>query len=122
MTSKKVFLAPSSFIAFIDRAHPMHSQAEAFFRFFATEQYILFTDYPTIMEAYRIIFSTISPSLAKDFLRTMSITSMNIMYPEDSDAKAALKALITYQSSDLTYNNALMFVPVCMYVFLRHLF
>lgn len=130
MTSKKVFLAPSSFLAFIDRAHPMHSQADAFFRYFATERYQLYTDYPSIMETYRVIYANISPSLAKDFLRTMSITNMNIMYPEESDAKAALKALTAYQSSDLTYANALMSVlaykrniqQICTFEYLHPLF
>jgi predicted nucleic acid-binding protein len=130
MLSKKVFLAPSSFLAFIDRAHPMHEQATAFFRYFAQETYQLYADYPDILEAYRVIYNTISPSLARDFIRTMSITAMNIIYPEDSDAKAALKALVTYQSTDLTYSNALMSIlaykrsiqQICTFEYLHPLF
>jgi predicted nucleic acid-binding protein len=130
MVSKKVFLAPSSFCAFIDRAHPMHEQSAAFFRYFAQEQYLLFTDLPSILEAYRILYTNISPSLAKDYLRTMSITSMNVLYPEESDAKAALKALIAYQSTDLSYNNAIMSVlaykrgisQICTFEYLHPLF
>lgn len=130
MLSKKVFLAPSAFIAYIDRAHPMHSQADAFFRFFASEQYFLYTDFPSIIEAYRLIFANISPSLAKDYLRTMGITSMNILYPEESDAKAAVKALVAYQSTDLSYANALMAVlayrrgisQICTFEYLHPLF
>lgn len=128
--SQKVFLVPSSFLAFIDRAHPMHEQAAAFFRFFAQESYQLFTDLPHIIETYRVLYTTISPSLARDFMRTMSITSMNILYPEESDAKAALKALTTYQSTDLTYANALMSVlaykqgiqQICTFEYLHPLF
>lgn len=130
MVSKRVYLAPSSFLAFIDRAHPMHEQAAAFFRFFGQEAYQLYTDYPTIMEVYRAIYSGISPSLARDFMRTMSISNMNIIYPEESDAKAALKALVTYQSTDLTYSNALMSVlaykrniqQICTFEYLHPLF
>lgn len=130
MISKKVFLAPSSFSAFIDRAHPMHEQAAAFFRYFAQEEYVLFTDLPSILDAYRLMYANISPSLAKDYLRTMSITSMNILYPEESDGKAALKALITYQSTDLTYSHALMAVlaykrgisQICTFEYLHPLF
>lgn len=130
MISKKVFLAPSSFLAFIDRAHPMHEQAAAFFRFFAQENYQLYTDHPSILEAYRVIYSNISPSLARDYMRTMSITSMNIIYPEDNDAKAALKAVNTYQSTDLTYNNALLSIlaykrgiqQICTFEYLHPLF
>ena len=130
MLSKKVFLAPSSFLSFIDRAHPMHEQATAFFRYFGQESYSLYTDYPTLLETYRVIYSSISPSLARDFMRTMSISAMNIIYPEDSDAKSALKALNTYQSTDLTYNNALMSVlaykrniqQICTFEYLHPLF
>lgn len=130
MLSKKVFLAPSSFFAFIDRAHPMHEQAAAFFRYFAQEKYFLFTDLPSILETYRLIYTNISPSLAKDFLRTMSITGMNVLYPEDSDNKAALKALVTYQSTDLTFANALLSVlayrrgitQICTFEYLHPLF
>lgn len=130
MLSKKVYLAPSSFLGFIDRAHPMHEQAAAFFRYFAQEEYTLFTDLPTIIETYRLAYTNISPSLAKDFLRIMSITSMNILYPEESDSKAALKALVTYQSTDLTFTNALLSVlayrrginQVCTFEYLHPLF
>jgi predicted nucleic acid-binding protein len=130
MLSKKVFLAPSSFFAFIDRAHPMHEQAAAFFRYFAQEEYTLFTDLPTILEVYRLMYMNISPSLAKDFLRTMGIASINTLYPEESDGKAALKALVTYQSTDLTYANALMSVlayrrgitQICTFEYLHPLF
>jgi len=130
MISKKVFLAPSSFLAFIDRAHPMHEQAAAFFRYFSQEAYQLYVDYPTILETYRVIYMTISPSLARDFIRTMFITAMNIIYPEDIDAKGALKALNAYQSTDLTYANALMSVlaykrniqQICTFEYLHPLF
>lgn len=130
MLSKKVFLAPSSFLSFIDRAHPMHEQAAAFFRYFAQESYQLYADYPSVIEVYKVIYSSISPSLARDYLRIMSITSMNIIYPEETDAKAALKALNTYQSTDLTYSNALLSVlaykrnitQICTFEYLHPLF
>ncbi len=130
MLSKKVFLAPSSFLAFIDRAHPMHEQASAFFRYFGQENYALYTDYPTILEVYRVIYTTISPSLARDFTRTMSITAMNIIHPDEADAKGALKALNAYQTLDLTYSNALMAVlaykrniqSICTFEYLHPLF
>lgn len=130
MISKKVFLAPSSFLAFIDRAHPMHEQAAAFFRYFAQEAYHLYADYPDLLEVYRVTYNSISPSLARDFMRTMSIAAINIIYPEDADSKAALKALVTYQSTDLTYTNALMSVlaykrgiqQICTFEYLHPLF
>lgn len=110
MISKKVFIAPSGFYSFIDRAHPKHEQAAAFFRFFAQEEYKLFTDNFTLNETYNQIYNNISPSIAKDFLRTISLGNINIIYSDESDIKAALKTLISYQSSELTFSQALLAV------------
>ena len=108
--SKKVYLDPSIMCAFIDRAHPKHEQAKAFFRFFAQEEYTLFTDSINVTDAYATIYRDISPSLAKDFLRTLTLSSINIIYPEEADLKAALKALVNYKSTELTYQKAIVAV------------
>ena len=108
--SKKVFLAASAFVAFVDRANPKHEEAIAFFRYFAQEGYILFSDNINVITAYNNLYRSISPSLAKDFLRSLSLSDINILYPEESDAKAALKALVTFQTTELTYQEALMSV------------
>lgn len=130
MISKKVYLTPSVFESFIDRAHPKHEQASAFFRFFGDEEYILYTDSQTIMSTYTIIYKDISPSLGKDFMRTMLISDINILYPEEADIKAALKALMAYQSNELSFSQALIAVlaekreisQICTFDYLHPLF
>lgn len=107
MISKKVYITPSAFYAFIDRASLKHQEASAFFRFFGQEEYTLFTDSTTIEEVYNLVYKNMSPSLAKDFLRTIFLSNINIIYPEERDIKAALKTLTNYQSTDLTFNEAL---------------
>ncbi len=107
INSKKVYVSPSGFYALINRAHPKYNQASAYFRFFAQENYTLFTDTLTLSETYEQIYREISPSLAKDFLRTTFLGDINIIYPEESDIKAALKTLVNFQSTDLTFNQAL---------------
>lgn len=107
MISKKVYLSTSGFYAFINRAHPKYEQASAYFRYFAQEKYSLFTDIYTLLEAYNQIYKEISPSLAKDFLRIITISDINIIYPEERDIKSALKTLINFQSTDLTFSQAL---------------
>lgn len=106
--SKKVYLAPSSFIAFIDRAHKKHAQSAAFFRYFAEEQYRLHTDVIVLNEVHRLIHSQISPGLSQDFLRTISFSDINIIYPQEADMKAAIKTVSNYRSPDLTFEKALM--------------
>lgn len=108
--SKKVYLETSALCAFIDRAHPKHEQAQAFFRFFAEQEYTLFTDSVSIVSAYDTIYKDISPSLAKDFLRTLALSNINVIYPEEADMKAALKALVNYRSTEITYQKALVAV------------
>lgn len=128
--SKKVYLAPSAFCAFIDRAHTKHDQAVAFFRFFAQEEYQLFTDSINMVQAYNTIYKDISPSLAKDFLRSVSLGSINTLHPDESDTKAALKTLTLYRSTDLTYPEAVMAVianrnripQICTFSYLHNLF
>ena len=107
MISKKVYIAPSAFYAFIDRAHSKSEQASAFFRYFGLENYMLFTDIQSLIESYNHIYKEISPSLAKDFLRTIFIGNINIIYPEESDVKATLKTLVNYQSTELTFSQSL---------------
>lgn len=107
MTSKKVYLSVSAFYAFINRAHVKHNQAYAYFRYFGQENYSLFTDIYCVMEAYNQIYKEISPSLAKDFLRIITISDVNIIYPEERDIKVALKTLINFQSADLTFAQSL---------------
>lgn len=107
MTTKKVYITTSGFFALINRAHPKYNQAAAYFRFFAEENYTLFTDTLTLSETYEQIYREISPSLAKDFLRTAFLGDINVIYPEESDVKAALKTLVNFQSTDLTFNQAL---------------
>lgn len=106
--SKKVFLTPSVMSAFIDRAHPKHDQANAFFRYFGLEHYMLYIDTDSISQTYMEIYRDISPSLAKDFLRTIILSDINIVYPEDTDMKAAVKALVNFGSTDLSFPDALM--------------
>jgi len=128
--SKKVYIAPSVFFAFIDRAHPKYQTAGAFFRYFALEQYALYSDAISINQAYDDIYRRISPSLAKDFLRSLSIGSFNILYPDQSDTKAALKTLVNYRTTDLTYSDAIIAVmanrnritQVCSFEYLHPLF
>ena len=106
MTSKKVFISSSVFIALVDRNHPKHQQAGAYFRYFAQEKYFLFTGYISIVEAYRKIASDISPSLAREFLRALVLGSVNVLYPSEGDMKAAVKAMVTAQASDLSFADA----------------
>jgi predicted nucleic acid-binding protein len=110
MVSKKVYISSDGFIAFIDRVHKKHVQATAFFRYFAQEQCQLYTSVLSIDEAYMTIYNTISPSLARDFLRVLSLSNINILYPENADIKAAIKIIETSNSVELTFSKALMSV------------
>lgn len=108
--SKKVYLAPSCLYAFIDRAHEKHQQASAYFRFFSQEEYILYIDAINMNEVYDIIYKRMSPGLAKDFLRILSLSDINIISPEESEIKATFKTISSYNSLDLTFSEALMTV------------
>jgi len=110
MVSKKVYISSDGFMAFVDRVHKKHVQATAFFRYFAQEQYQLYTNPLTVNETYMTIYNTISPSLARDFLRATDLSGINIIFPENADIKAAIKIIETSNSVDLTFSKALMAV------------
>ena len=110
MVSKKIYIAPDGLVAFIDRAHKKHVQATAFFRYFAQEQCQLYSSVVNIHESYMTIYNTISPSLARDFLRALSLSNINVLNPEPADIKAAIKIIETGNSVDLTFSKALMAV------------
>ena len=110
MQSKKVYIAPDGFIAFIDRAQKKHVHAAAFFRYFAQENYQLYANVVSINETYTTLYNTISPSLARDFLRAIYLSNINILFPETADMKTAIKILETSNSVDLTFAKALMAV------------
>ena len=110
MTSKKVFIAPDMFISFIDRAKENHEQAAAFFRFFAENEYQIYTDLLSLNTVYNHIYTEISPSLSKDFLRTINLSNLNLLYADESDMKVAFKTIGMYQANELTFPKALMSV------------
>lgn len=128
--SKKVYLAPSSLYAFIDRAHDKHQQASAYFRFFSQEEYLLYIDTINLNETYEIIFTKMSPGLAKDFLRIVSLSDINVLSPEDSEIKSTFKTISNYNALDLKFSEALMAVvaskrgipTICTFDYLHPLF
>lgn len=105
-TSKKLFITSSIFIAFIDRTHPKHAQAAACFSYFAVQKYQLYTSHVNILETYKAIFDDISSSLARDFLRAITLSSINVLYPTEADTKIAVKALVASQSNELNFVDA----------------
>ena len=129
-SSKKVFVASDVLYSFVDRANAQYPQAAAYFRYFAQEKYHVYTGYLNVLEAYGQIYSKISPSLAKDFLRALTLSSINVLYPSENDMKAALKTLINYRNADLSFNQSQMAVlanrqsipQVCTFDYLHPLF
>ena len=130
IVSKKVFIATSAFMAFLDRANPKHVQAAAYFQYFAQEHYHLYTGYLNLAEVHSEISEKISGSFARDFLNAINLGSVNVLYPEPGDMKVTLKTLINYHTTDLTFKEAQMTVmasrrsinQICTFEYLHPLF
>lgn len=128
--SKKVFIATSAFMAFVDRANPKHIQAAAYFQYFAQEKYQIYTGYLNLTEVHHETMEKVSGSFARDFLKAIDLGSINILYPEPADMKLAIKTLINYRSTDLTFREAQMVVmasrrsisQICTFEYLHPLF
>jgi predicted nucleic acid-binding protein len=130
LISKKVFIATSAFMAFMDRANSKYVQAAAYFQYFAQEHYQLYTGYLNLAEVHGEISERISGSFARDFLSAINLGSINILYPEPGDMKVTLKTLMNYRSTDLTFKEAQMAViasrrsinQICTFEYLHPLF
>lgn len=128
--SKKVMISADVLYAFVDRAHTKYPQATAYFRYFSEQKYQVYTTYSLVIEAYNLIYDKISPSLARDFVRGITLSSINILYPTESDTKAAIKTLVNYRSPELNFVQAQMAVlcnrysigQVCTFEYLHPLF
>lgn len=130
MTSKKIYLASDILFAFVDRMHPRHSQAEAYFRYFAQESLQLFTDQFAIFATYEKMSVDISTVVAKDFLRIISTSSITILTPDEGDMKAATKVFLYDKSNELTFEKAILAVmadrkgisQICTFSYMQTLF
>lgn len=108
--SKKIILAPDSIYNYIDRGSDQHQQAIAFFRYFSEQKYKVFIDTMSLNDAYNNIYKKMSQDLAKEFIKIMSLSDINIIYPDKNEIKAGIKALINYRSLDLTFSQAIISV------------
>ncbi len=130
MQSKKIFIAPDAFVAFLDRTNPKHLQAGAYFRYFSQEQYFLYTNPLVLSDVYNEISEMISSVFAKEYMKTMSQSSINILYPEEADMKLAYKTLNESQDTSITFQEIIMAsmagrrdIPyICTVGYLRPLF
>ena len=108
--SKKVYLAPDILFGYLDRTDNKHSQIAAYFRYFAQNQYHLYTDSISIYQAYEKVVTEMSRSIANEFLRTLFLSNINIIYPDESDIRAAIKILLNDKTNELTFQVAVMVV------------
>ncbi len=127
---RKVFIAPDVFVAFIDRANPKHLHAAAFFRYFAQERYKIFTSASVINTTYDTLSVYISPSVARDFIKALSLGSINILSPDETDMKLTFRTLLSTSTPEISFNEVLMQVianrrgisQVCTFSYLHPLF
>lgn len=109
MTGKKVFLAADVFIAFLDRNHPKHLHASAFFRYFAQEHFYLYTSNEIVIATYQKVSQSISGSFAKEFLKVLSESAITILSPDDTEMKKALQTVVS-SFSEVGLDECLMLV------------
>jgi len=106
--SKKVYITQSAFFALIDRNHPKHPQAEAYFRYFAQEGFHLYTAIFTLNNVYEQLKKHISYSIAKEFIRSVYVGNIEVIYPDNPTTRTALKLILGGQGPDLELEQALI--------------
>lgn len=103
--TNKVVLAPDCIYEFIDRSSVRHGQAVAFFRYFAEQRYKVFLDTISLNETYDEIYRKMSQDLARDFLKIVTLSDINLVVPDEADTKAAMKALLNYPSIEVSFSQ-----------------
>ena len=129
-TSKKVMIASDVLYAFVDRTHARHVQASAFFRYFANEEFHIYMDNISIYDCYLQLMNSMSPSIAKECLRSIYISSITIIYPEEADMRGALKFYLNDKSNELNFRKAIMAVladknhipQICSFEYIQSMF
>lgn len=106
--SKKVLLTNSVLFAFVDRNHPKHRQAAAYLRYFGQNQFQVYVPLSEINTTYTNLKQHVSFGIAKDFLRTVFIGDLEILYSDEPSAKAALKLALTPGQGDISFNQVLI--------------
>lgn len=106
--SRKVLVTPAVFFAFIDRNHPRHAEASAFFRYFAQEKFHVFIASFSITKTYDQIKKHMSFSIAKDFLRIIYTGNIEVVYPDEALTKAAIRLLLSNTGPDQGVEQALL--------------
>lgn len=128
--NKKVLVGPDVFVAFIDRANPRHLHAGAFFRYFAQERYNLFTTALIINNVYQTLSTNISQAVAKDFIKALTLGSINILPLDESDIKLTFKTLLSPSGTEASFGETLMqamasrrnITQICTFSYLHPLF
>lgn len=124
----KVFLAEDALYAFIDRAHPKHLHAGAFFRYFAQEHCFLYSNMSILIATHQKISESINDTVAKEFLKALSFSNIIIVSPDTAEINTAIK--VASGTSGMLLQEALMLVmaerrgimQVCTFSQLHQLF
>jgi len=107
-SSKKVLVTSSVLFAFVDRNHPKHRQASAFLRYFAQDKFQVFVPLSEINLTYSQLKKHVSYGIAKDFLRTVFVGDLEILYSDEATAKTALKLALTPGQGDVSFSQVLI--------------
>lgn len=93
ISSKKIFIESSYFLAFVDRVNPNHSRAVKVFEMLGKDKYQVFTSGMVVMQTFNALERDLGQTLARDFLQAMLETKIQVLYINDSDLLAAFRYL-----------------------------
>lgn len=94
--------------AFIDRNHPKHQQASAYLRYFAQENFQVYTTLSSIIRTQKDLREHMSYSIAKDYLKTMFLGNIEVLYPDEAATKAALKLILSESQRDFSFDQVII--------------
>lgn len=93
--SKKVFIESSFFVSFIDRTDFNHLKTTAVFEYLGKNEFQLYTSLQVVTSAFGFIEKNLSVSIAREFLKVMLETDIQIIYPYHPEVNSTYKFIIS---------------------------
>ena len=107
MSSRKIFIDASVLYAFIDRADPNHITAIKTIEQLSLQGVFLFTPFHAVLDTYSVIQKHMGSAVSQDFLDAMLESSIEVIYPQKADFRAAARLLKLNRNRDITLKEAL---------------
>jgi predicted nucleic acid-binding protein len=108
--TKKIFLDSSVLYAFVDRANANFAQSTNILKQLSNQGTYLYTSLQSVTETQAAISQQLGTTLGLEFLKLLTESNIEILYPQKSDFIAAYKIMKMNSAKQLSLKECLIVV------------